>query len=227
MRAIQSPLERQARLSPAPQFRFHTVVHLLSGDSLGQVCETPVAFEECAAFGPRTMPDEVANPARWLADQLGRVASATHGQPASQRPILVPAPIAALAHSNTAVACDAAIGRTSLCQQEVCLEFADAAFAGSTADYVGRLSLLRRHGFRVAIDMRQSWQTPLSDSLRLLIDTIRVDARAIETNPDLMDLVEAADASGILIVAENAHWRDGEYLARVGVHAATHPRADA
>lgn len=227
MRAIQSPLDRQARLSPAPQFRFHTVVHLLSGDSLGQICETPVAFEERVAFGPRTMPNEAANPAKWLADQLSRIASATHGQPASQRPILVSAPIAALAHSNTAVACDAAIRRTSLCQQEVCLEFADAAFAGGAADYVGRLGLLRRHGFRVAIDMRRSWQTPLSDSLRLLIDTIRVDARALETNPDLMDLVEAADASGILIVAENAHWRDGEYLARVGVHAATHPRADA
>jgi hypothetical protein len=75
--------------------------------------------------------------------------------------------------------------------------------------------------------MRRSWQTPLNDALRLLIDTIRVDARALETNGDLLDLVEVADASGILIVAENAHWRDGEYLANIGVHAATRPRTDA
>lgn len=226
MRAIQSPLDRQARLLPAPQLRFHAVVHLLSGDCLGQVCETSVVFEERVAFGPRTMAHAIANPAKWLADHLSRIASAAHGQPVSQRPILVSAPIASLAHSDTAPACDAAIRRTSLCQQEVCLEFADTAFAGGVADYVGRLGLLRRHGFRIAIDMRRSWQTPLSDSLRLLIDTIRVDTRALETNRDLLDLVEAADASGILIVAENAHWRDGEYLARVGVHAATHPRTD-
>ena len=227
MRATQSPLDRQSRLSPPPTLRFHSVVHLLSGDPLGQVCETPMAFEERVAFGPRTLPNEVANPAKWLSDQLIRIATATHGQPEALRPILVPAPLASLSHANTAVACDAAIRRTSLCPQEICLEFADAAFAGSVADYIGRVSLLRRHGFRVAIDMRKSWQTPLNDSLRLLIDTIRVDARTLEANPDLLDIVEVADASGVLIVAENAHWRDGDYLASIGVHAATHPKADA
>ena len=227
MRAIHSPLDRQSRLSPPPAFRFHSVVHLLSGDSLGQVCESPLTFEERVVFGPRTQPTEVANPAKWLSEQLTRIASATHGQPASLRPILVPAPVTSLAHANTAVACDAAIRRTSLCQQEVCLEFSDSAFAGGVSDYVSRVGHLRRHGFRIAIDMRRSWQTPLNDALRLLIDTIRVDARALETNAELLDLVEVADASGILIVAENAHWRDGEYLANIGVHAATRPRADA
>ena len=98
---------------------------------------------------------------------------------------------------------------------------------GCTYDYVSRVSLLRRHGFRVAIDMRKSWQTPLNDSLRLLIDTIRVDARTLDANPGLLDIIEVADASGVLIVAENAHWRDGEYLANLGIHAATHPKADA
>jgi hypothetical protein len=227
LRAIQSPLDRQARISPPPAFRFHNVVHLLSGDSLGQVCESSKEFEERVAFGPQTMPNEVANPAKWLAEQLTRIASATHGQSVNQRPILVPAPIVSLAHTNTAVVCDAAIRRTSLCQQEICLEFADAAFAGTSTDYVNRLGLLRRHGFRVAIDMRRSWQTALDDSLRLLIDTIRVDARALDANQDLLGLVEVADASGVLIIAENAHWRDGEYLARIGVHAATFPRSDA
>jgi EAL domain-containing protein (putative c-di-GMP-specific phosphodiesterase class I) len=171
------------------------------------------------------MPD--SNPAKWLSDQLVRVASATHGQSIGHRPILVPAPLAALAHSNTAVACDAAIRRTSLCQQEICLEFADAAFAGGVTDYVSRVGLLRRHGFRIAIDMRRSWQTPMNDALRLLVDTIRIDARAIDTNPDLVEIVEVADASGILIVAEHAHWRDGEYLADLGIHAASRPKADA
>ncbi|KCZ94593.1 EAL domain-containing protein [Hyphomonas johnsonii] len=227
MRQVHSPLDHQSRLSPAPAFRFHQVVHLLSGDPLGQICESPVQFEERAAFGPVTgnLPD--SNPAKWLSDQLVRVASATHGQSIGHRPILVPAPLAALAHSNTAVACDAAIRRTSLCQQEICLEFADAAFAGGVTDYVSRVGLLRRHGFRIAIDMRRSWQTPMNDALRLLVDTIRIDARAIDTNPDLVEIVEVADASGILIVAEHAHWRDGEYLADLGIHAASRPKADA
>ena len=86
---------------------------------------------------------------------------------------------------------------------------------------------LRRAGFRVGIDMRRSWQTPLSESVRILIDTILVDADALETSVDLLEATQVARAAGILVVADQASWRDGPYLDRLGVAGAVAPQADA
>ncbi len=217
-------LLRQAR---TPAVRFRPVMHLMSGDSLGLVADEPVEFEERAAFGPAAQGAAGASPARWLAGRLERVASAACAQEQIHRPILVAAPMAGLADPDTAPVCDAAVGRTVLCQQEFCLMFSDAALAGDPADSTARIARLRRVGFRVGIDMRSSWQTPLSESLRILIDTVRVDADALETSDALCETVSAARCSGILVVADHASWRDGAYLEALGVDAGAAPRADA
>ncbi|WP_241762397.1 EAL domain-containing protein [Hyphomonas pacifica] len=169
---------------------------------------------------------KATDPARWLSDRLSEVASAAHQMDQRMRPIIVPSPMAALSHANTAIACDATIRRTTLCQQEICLEFEDAAFAGCPNDVVRHVAHLRRHGFRVSVDMRKSWQTPIGEGLRLLIDSLRVDARDLEMNEKLMDICEAASASGMLVIAENANWRDGEFLNRIGIHAGSKLRTD-
>lgn len=208
-------------------YRFHPVMHLVDGASYGAVCEMSEQFEDRVSFGHAPAGRGAEDPAKWLSDRLAEVASAAHRFDQRLRPIIVPAPLAALSHPNAAIGCDATIRRTSLCQQEICLEFEDTAFAGCDADCVQRVAHFRRHGFRVSIDMRKSWQTPLSDGLRLLIDTIRVDAREIEMNDALMDVCEVASASGIIIVAENARWRDGEFFARNGIEAGTKILADA
>lgn len=206
--------------------RFHPVMHLLDGTSYGAVCEMSKTFEERVSFGPAAHSAPGPNPAKWLCERLSEVASAAHTFDSRLRPIIVPAPLAALSHANTAVGCDATIRRTSLCQQEICLEFEDTAFAGCKADIVNRVAHFRRHGFRVSIDMRKSWQTPLSEALRLLIDSIRVDARDLEVDDELLDICEMASAAGILVIAENANWRDGEFLTRCGINAGVQIRAD-
>ena len=216
-----SPRLEQSRVRLLP------VVHLVAGDMLGMVAEEAMEFEERVRFGPVTGSAADADPAKWLADRLGRVASAAWADGATGRPILVPAPLAALANANTAVACDAAVRRTTMCQQEFCLMFSDAAFAGETVDCSSRVARLRKAGFRVGIDMRQSWHTALSESLRLMIDTIRIDADALEASPDLQDIVMIARESGILVVADNANWRDGDFLEETGVAGAIAPRTDA
>ena len=208
------------------QFRFHPVMHLLDGDSFGAVCEMSQTFEESASFGPMSTAGSVSDPAKWLSDRLSEVASAAHQMDQRMRPIIVPSPMAALSHANTAIACDAAIRRTTLCQQEICLEFEDSAFAGCPNDVVRHVAHLRRHGFRVSVDMRKSWQTPIGEGLRLLIDSLRVDARDLEMNETLMEICEVASASGMLVIAENANWRDGEFLNRIGIHAGSKLRAD-
>jgi hypothetical protein len=227
MHPFPRPNTKHVRQARTPAVRFRPVMHLMSGDSLGLVADEPVEFEERAAFGPAAAERPDTSPAKWLASRLERVASAACAEEQIHRPILVAAPMAGLADRDTALACDAAVGRTVLCQQEFCLMFSDAAFAGDPADAVTRIARLRRAGFRVGIDMRSSWQTPLSESFRILIDTLRVDADALETSDELCETVFAARASGILVVADHASWRDGAYLESLGIDAGVAPRADA
>lgn len=225
MTALNTPAARTRPL-PCP-VRFQPVVHLVAGDMLGMAAEESVEFEERVSFGPTGVKLADADPAKWLAGRLERIASAAWAEAATGRPILVTAPMAALAHANTAVACDAAVRRTTMCQQEFCLMFSDAAFAAESVDCTARVARLRKAGFRVGIDMRRSWHTPLSEGLRLLIDTIRVDAEELEASGDLQDIVMIARESGILVVADNASWRDGSYLEETGISGAVSPRTDA
>lgn len=227
MRPFPRPNTSLVRAPGAPNVRFRPVMHLLAGESLGLVADEPVEFEERVSFGPAANDNDAPNAAKWMAGRLERVASAVCAQELQHRPILVAAPMAALPDTNTAAACDAAVRRTILCQQEFCLMFTDAAFAGDPADATLRIARLRKAGFRVGIDMRHSWQTPLSESFRILIDTIRVDADALEASPELCDVVIAARAAGILIVADHANWRDGEFLNLMGVAGGVAPQADA
>lgn len=194
---------------------------------MGQACRIARPFEDTVRFGPVTGSDSDNDSVEWLTQQLSKVASATHGQTNHLRPILVPAPVSCFENANTAMACDTTIGRTSLCQQEICLEFSDAAFVGCARGAAQRVQLLRRHGFRVAIDMTTSWQCAMDDTMRLLIDTIRVDAALLDSSPELVNIIEVAAAGGVTIVAENARWRDGDALSDIGVNCAIAPRTDA
>ncbi len=227
MRLSSSPFASTTHdIAPKP-VRFRTVVQLKDGAFLGAEAETRFAFEDRVSFGPAGARQPVADPARWLATQISTVAQAAAHGAMLQRPILFSAPVAALAHSNTPVACSAAIRQTLLAPQEVCLVFPDTAFAGDPADSSSRVARLRRLGFRAGIDMRKSWQTALNDSLRLLIDIIRIDARQVENDRDLATISMTADAAGIHVIADNARWRDADDLCRAGVTAAISPRTDA
>ena len=206
--------------------RFTPVMHVLDGGSYGTVCELSRQYEEKASFGPAAMSGGVSGPAKWLADRLLEVASAAHTFDNRMRPIIVPAPAAALNDDNTAIGCDAAVRRTTLCQQEISLEFQDSAFADGRKDNLHSVASLRKRGFRVSIDMRKSWHTPLRDGLGLLIDSIRVDARELEANEQLMDICESASAAGILVIADKANWRDGAFLDSLGIKAGVGMRAD-
>ncbi len=227
MRPFPRPNTSLVQTSALARVRFKPVMHLMGGESLGLVADEPVEFEERVSFGPAAQDGGTHSAAKWLAGRIERVASATCNAGQTHRPIMVAAPMACLADPDTAAACDAAVRRTILCQQEFCLMFSDAAFAGDPADSTARIARLRRAGFRVGIDMRYSWQTPLSESFRILIDTIRVDADALEVSNELCDVVEVAQAAGILVVADHANWRDGDYLSQLGVAGAVAPNTDA
>ncbi|MDJ0920384.1 MAG: EAL domain-containing protein [Henriciella sp.] len=214
-----------------PAFRFAPVVHLQTGETANLYVETERRFEDRAVFGPRAQAlfgaiEEDRSPAVWLSQHLETVANEAHER-TIERPVIVSAPLASLIHPDTAMLCDAAISRTRLCPQEICLEVSDAALALPSKAAQTGIEALRRCGFRVSVDLTRSWTAPLGSSLRLLLDSLRIDARRLNEAPELNKRVEAANASGMYVIAENAPWRDGDYLASLGVDYGIRPRADA
>lgn len=211
-----------------PQVRFAQIMHLDTGDAVAALAETPKRFSDRPAFGPAVLDvPQQGNPAKWLADQIETIAASASLLELSERPILVKAPIAAFAHSGTAAACEAAVIRSKLCPQEICLEFSDAAFAAAPQEAANRVKGLRLLGFRVSIDARKAWNTHLSTALRLTLDTYRINAEHLQNDTDLQWQCEAAAASGITVIAERARWRDASWLSDYGIEYAIRPKADA
>lgn len=214
-----------------PAIRFVPVMHLQTGQTHTLLAETDKRFEERAVFGRAAITTESGfggspSPAEWLADQIEAIAIDAHYSIA-ERPVIVPAPLAAIADENVAMACDAAIRRTHLCPQEICIEISDSALAASSCDAQRAIEALRRRGFRVSLDATKSWQSPLSGAMRLLFESMRIDARHLSYEAALEDRVEAATASGMSVVAEHAAWRDGDYLGSLGIDYCLRPRLDA
>lgn len=222
---LDTPL---AQPSTKVRTRFVPVVHLVTGEAVTLFAETEKRFEERAVFGraaPAAERSVPASPSQWLAGQVERIAHEAHSR-TTERPVIVPAPLAALVDPDTALACDAAIRRTRLCPQEICIEIKDAALALPSKDTQAGIEALRRNGFRVSLDSTRSWQASLSTAFRLLLDSIRIDASLLEFEPELEKRIDAASACGMTVIAEKANWRDGDFLAAMGIEYGIRPRAD-
>lgn len=208
--------------------RFAPVVNLMTGETVTLIAETEKRFEERAVFGRAALSAErsqPASPAAWLAAHIELVANEAH-ESETHRPVIVPAPLSALMDPNTSIACDAAIRRTQLCAQEICIEIADAALALPTREAQTAVESLRRCGFRVSLNATRSWEASLSTAMRLLLDSIRIDARHIDMEAGVDARIDTATSCGMVVIAENANWRDGDYLASLGVELGLRPRLD-
>ncbi len=216
-----APLPVRNRLLP--------VMHLETGEAVLLFADAEKRFEERAVFGRVALAAErsdAASPAEWIAERVEEIAHDAHFR-TTERPVIVPIPLPALLHADTAVACDAAIARTRLLPQEICLEVDSAALAlPSAKEAQDGIERLRRCGFRVSLNATRSWDAPLGHSLRLLLDSLRVDARKIEAEDALQDRIETAAASGMLVIAENAYWRDSHFLGEVGVEYGFRMKSD-
>lgn len=214
-----------------PAIRFLPVMHLHTGQTHTLLAETDKRFEERAVFGRAAIATESGHggspsPAAWLAEQVETVAIDAH-YTASERPIIIPAPLAAMADEDVALACNAAIRRTNLCAQEICIEISDAALAAPGLQTQRSVEALRRFGFRVSLDATKSWQSPLSAAMRLLFESMRIDARHLNYEAELENRIDAAVMSGMTLIAEHAAWRDGDYLSSLGIDYCLRPRLDA
>ena len=207
--------------------RFEPVVHLSSGEVVCAAVQSSRRFEELAAFGPSGLVSRTDGPAVWLSDLIEDVALRARVTEMDVRPLHVEAPVAAMMHPDTPAACEAAAARARLLPQEICIEVSDASLSQSKRDVTRSIENLRRRGFRIGVIATRSWSSPLDTGLRLMLDTVRVNARHLFVEDDLMKRVEAATACGMSVIAEGARYRDGADLASVGIELAMAPRADA
>jgi hypothetical protein len=208
-----------------PRLRFHPVVRLADGAAFGMHTEADIAFED--TFQPRHLSDAaLPSAAAWLGDLIERAARLAKDTGADLRPLSVTAPMAALADKDAPMAAEAGVARAGLLPQEIRIDFCDASVSSLEDLALDRVDAFRRRGFRVGLDARKSWRTPMGARARMTFEAVRIEPSRCEALEIPMTRLEVACADGIALIAENVRWRDTEKLADLGVHFAMAPKAD-
>lgn len=222
---LGDPFAAGAFLDQPPPLAFRPVVRLRDGEPYGAVVETAFAFEDTCA--PRHMSD-IAHPsaAGWLGALIDRACRAADESAGSRRPISVSAPMAALADRDTAMAAEAGARRAGLLPQEVRIDFLDASVCSLDDVALDRLESVMRRGFRIGLDARRSWRTPMGARARMVFEAIRIDPARLEALDVPPSRLEVCSGEGVAIIADNVRWRDAPLLEAIGVSYAVAPRAD-
>lgn len=202
-------------------------MHLCSGDAVGAFMEYAYNFEDKPALLSNSDIKTHHTAASWIASKIIDMASMCDMIDYIERPLILPVPARTLIDNDVLEFCTNAAAQTRLCHQEISLEITDAAISAHTEEAVTFMHTFRRQGFRVSVDARKSCAGELPGECWLLVDTLRLRAQDIEVEPALQDMIGLASSAGVAIVAERALWRDGEYLARMGIDYALKPRTDA
>jgi hypothetical protein len=217
--------EPQPVMTRQPRLRFRPVVRLSDGSAFGMDAEADIAFED--TFRTRHLTDvDLPSAAGWLGDLIERACRLAQDTQTMPRPMSILAPMAALADKDAPMAAEAAVARAGALAQEIRLDFSDASVCALEDLALDRVDAFRRRGFRVGLDARTSWRTPMGARARLTFEAVRLDPSRCEALEIPMTRIEVASADGIALIAENVRWRDAEKLADMGVHFAVSPRAD-
>ena len=124
-------------------------------------------------------------------------------------------------------AAEAGAYRANVLPQEIRIDFVDASLATLEDLAMDRIEAFRARGFRIGLDARKTWHTPMSARARMTLEAILVDPRTIKSQDIPVSRLEIAAAEGVALIAQNVKWRDGEELAAIGVNFAVAPGADA
>jgi hypothetical protein len=208
-----------------PRIRFRSVVRLADGEAFGMHAESDINFED--TFHPRHLTGApLPSAAAWLGDLIERAGRLAQETNQTLRPLSILAPMAALADQDAPMAAEAGIARAGLLPQEVRLDFCDASVCALEDLALDRVDAFRRRGFRVGLDARKSWSTPMGARARMTFEAVRIEPSRCEALEIPMTRLEVAAAEGVALIAENVRWRDAEQLAELGICFAVAPRAD-
>jgi len=219
---INEPAPPVVRL---PRLRFKPIVRLADGAAFGMHAETDISFED--TFQPRHLSDAaLPSSAAWLGELIERAGRLAQDTATTLRPISITCPMAALSDADSAMAAEAGAKRAGLLTQEFRLDFLDASIVALEDLALDRIDAFRRKGFRVGLDARQTWRTPMGARARMTFEAVRLDATHMDQMEIPMTRLEVSSSDGVALIAENVRWRDAEKLAHQGIHFAMAPKAD-
>jgi hypothetical protein len=219
---VTEPALPVARL---PRLRFKPIVRLADGAAFGMHAETDISFED--TFQQRHLSDAaLPSSAAWLGELMERAGRLAQDTATTLRPISITCPMAALSDPDSAMAAEAGAKRAGLLTQEFRLDFLDASIVALEDLALDRIDAFRRKGFRVGLDARKSWRTPMGARARMTFEAVRLDATQMDQMEIPMTRLEVSASDGVALIAENVRWRDAEKLAQQGIHFALAPKAD-
>lgn len=219
---VSEPVQAPVR---APRLRFKPIVNLASGEAFGMHAETEFSFED--SFHPRHLTaGELPTAGGWLGDLIERIARLAADTNMLTRPISVTAPLAVLSDRDTPLAAEAGARRANILTQEIRIDFPDASISALDDLAWDRLEGFRRRGFRIGLDARMGWRTPMSARARATFEAVRFNTSNFELQEVPIARLEAASSEGVALIAENAQWREAQNLLAIGVCFAMAPRAD-
>ncbi len=227
MQSHAIPHARASLSSPGLSHRFEPVVHIVTGETVAIVSRGMRRFGDAARFSASGFEAPTTSPSHWLSDEIESVFAAALSQNLQSRPIHVAAPSPALLDSAARGACLDALHKVRACAQEIVLEFDDWVLGAQRRDLVFGLSRFKSVGFRLSINATSSWQMRSSEAVRLLIDSVRVSARALFEDTELAAHCHELSLCGIDLIIDGARWRDAGDLGEFGALYATNPMADA
>jgi hypothetical protein len=209
------------------RMRLEPIIRLSDGMPDGMNARIDPAHEDMCTF--RTGPsDGYVSAAAWTRVAIEMSIDLANERGEELRPISILLPMAALKDPDLALACEAGASRVRALPQEIRLDVLDGPLWAEGAEGFDVLERLRKRGFRLGLDARQSWRTPMGALARELFEAVRVSSQDLAHAEDgLATKVEASAAAGIKIIAENARWQDAARLLGQGVGYALAPRADA
>lgn len=207
--------------------RFDPVVHITTGEPVALISRGMRRYGDAARFSANGFEAPADMPADWLAEELERVVTEALSQDLPTRPIHIATPSPALLDPTARGACLDVLHRVRACAQEIVLEFDDWVLGAERRDLVFGLSRFKSVGFRLSIDATASWQMRSSEAIRVMIDSVRVSARALFGDSSLAAHCHQLSLCGIDLIVDGARWRDAGDLAEMGALYASRPRADA
>lgn len=209
--------------------RFVPIVNLVSGEIISFAAETQSEFDDRPRFGPRSQLRLSAvapnTPADWLCQHL--IALADTGVSLNTKlPVSLKMPRASLFHNGMGSRCAASLDHTTASAGEFSFEVSLGALASTRSTPSQLLKPFADAGFHITLDATQFDGGSALDITPGLIGAIKIDAGWVDTEENT-HLLEQARRENWAVIAENAAWRDGEYLASLGVRYAIQPRTDA
>lgn len=210
----------------APRLRFQPVVRLDDGAPFGVQTESDIEYEDTVRDFGCNYSEAHEGVGEWLGNLIERTAKLARETGNEQRPVSICAPVAALTDRDAPMAAEAGAHRGNLLPQEIRIDFADASLATLEDLALDRVDAFRARGFRIGLDARKSWHTPMSARARMTFEAILINPQTLHNMDIPVSRVEIAAAEGVALIAENAHWRDAEELAAIGIHFAVAPRTD-